>query len=452
MRMNWWGDRARRVCLAVIGVALAAAPGGCAYKMIETPYVSYREAGRAIYANVPEGLRTPEIPVIYVTDRESSGSDERGPVYTYGRSPRMAYGIAHISPGKGVTWEQLVEDSVSARRSRTYSPKVVKVEELGTIEPTTKLLEASEGRLAVRPGAAEEMDAEREQFYRVLSRYLDHSDRKEVVVFVHGYNNTFDDAVLRIAEAWHLSGRQGVPIVYSWPAGSGGLKGYAYDRESGEFTIVHLKMLLMMLARCPQVEKVHLVSHSRGTDVATTALRELHAECRGALEIGPVSQALGLTPVEIQGGPRSTREILKLATLVLAAPDLDSQVFVQRFFGENLLAAADRTIIYFSEEDSALGLADWLFRSRRRLGAMRLDDFTPEARALALQLGQLQFINCRVRGYDSHSYILQHPAALSDIILALRDGRTPGAEHGRPLTQPFPGMWEMEPDYLKPKN
>ena len=39
--------------------------------------------------------------------------------------------------------------------------------------------------------------------------------------------------MLVIAELWHFLGRQGVPILYTWPAGFGGLRGYTRDRESG---------------------------------------------------------------------------------------------------------------------------------------------------------------------------------------------------------------------------
>jgi hypothetical protein len=48
----------------------------------------------------------------------------------------------------------------------------------------------------------------------------------------------------------------------------------------------------------------------------------------------------------------------------------------------------------------------------------------------------------------SHSYAFTHPAALSDLILVLRDGRPPGPEHGRPLAQPSEGIWELTDDYL----
>ena len=73
--------------------------------------------------------------------------------------------------------------------------------------------------------------------------------------------------MLVIAELWHFLGRQGVPILYTWPAGFGGLRGYTRDRESGGFTIFHLKQFLRLLASTPELEELNIIAHSRGTDV-----------------------------------------------------------------------------------------------------------------------------------------------------------------------------------------
>ena len=111
-----------------------------------------------------------------------------------------------------------------------------------------------------------------------LSARLARTPVKDVYVFVHGYNNDFQNSVVTIAQLWHFLGRQGVPIAYSWPAGHGGLlRGYTYDRESGVFTVYHLKQMLRVIAACPDVRKAHLIAHSRRTAVLTSALRELLA-------------------------------------------------------------------------------------------------------------------------------------------------------------------------------
>ncbi len=444
----------RRTSLIAVLMTGAAVLAACSAKLIPTPYVMYGEAGRQVYAATPQRFQTPEIPVFYVSDRAVKGADERGPKYTYGRNRGMEFGTATVTLGRGVTWDQLVQDSTTGDRSRSYEPRVSKIEQQGTIPPTMQILHVEDGRLRPTPDGVQQMHAAQEALIAALSPWLEGSRRKEAIVFIHGFNNTFDDAIIRTAEGWHMAGRQGIPIAFSWPAGSGGLRGYTQDRESGEFAGVHLKVLLVTLARCPQIEKIHVVSHSRGTDVATTALRELNAEARGHLHSGGLAALLLNKEASSITDRREPYELLKIETLVLAAPDMDMEVFAQRFFGENVIRAANRTLIYSSEEDEAIGLATWLFRSKRRLGSMHPDDIPAEYRPMFGRLTALEFISCDVKTsgmVGSHSYVLQHPSALSDLILALRDGKRPGAENGRPLELKDECVWVLENDYLKPK-
>jgi esterase/lipase superfamily enzyme len=103
-----------------------------------------------------------------------------------------------------------------------------------------------------------------EQVRQEIRQRLALTQRQAAYVYVHGYNNTFEDGALVVAEFWHFLGRQGVPILYTWPAGIGGLRGYTYDRESGEFTLFHLKQFLRVLASIPELEELHIIAHSPG--------------------------------------------------------------------------------------------------------------------------------------------------------------------------------------------
>ncbi len=425
--------------------------GACSEKLITSPYVMRGEAGRRTYASLDPALQTPEINVVYVTDRGPTPPDKSGPRYGHERSDLTSYGNATVELSPRPTWDELVEISTSGQRSRSYTLRVSRVEERGRFTPITEYMEVKGNRIGGKIGARDAIDAENRAFGDVLRERLVRTDRKEVVIFIHGFNNSFDDAVIRLAQAWHFSGRRGVPIVYTWPAGFGGLAGYAYDRESGEFTVVHLKLLLRAVAACPEVEKMHIVSHSRGTDVATTALRELNAEFRGMSGKSLFSTLVpeSSSPVVPPDFPTAA-EVLKLGTVVLAAPDLDVDVFRQRFFGENLVGVADRFVLYFSKEDEALGLANWLFSGRSRIGSLHVKDLKPAALTVFASLPRLEVINCEVSGFTTHAYVFQHPAALSDLILVLRDGATPGAHNGRPLSSPEIGVWEMDNTYLRP--
>lgn len=438
-----------RLIVGCLASASALGLSACQETMIPTPYVMYGEAGRQEFERVPAELRHADIPVLYVTDRLAERVGANGPEYGCKRNPSMEFGVATVRLGEEVEWDQLVADSTSGKRSRTYVPRVVKIEKTGGFKALPQRLDAYDGRARLKPGSYAEMLVEQEQLFQLVTRWSAYHHSDEALVFIHGFNNTFDDAAKRLAQAWHVGGRQGVPIVYTWPGGSGGIKGYAYDRESGEFTNVHLKMFLMTLAKCAQIRKIHIVSHSRGTDVAVTALRELHSEVRG-LERMSFLVADEVMAQNSEFIPTPTYERLKIDTLVLAAPDLDMEVFAQRFFGENAIQSARRVIVYFSAEDSALSLSDWLFRSKRRIGDLHLDDIPVQSRHLFGQITALQLINCKVTGGSSHAYVMQHPAALSDLLLVLKGDAPPGAEHGRPLTQPFEGVWEMDNEYLRP--
>lgn len=146
-----------------------------------------------------------------------------------------------------------------------------------------------------------------------------------------------------------------MPIVYTWPAGYPGLFGYTYDRESGGFTIYHLRQALTLIPSMPEVEKIHLIAHNRGTDVAVAAVRELTIAARAA----------GINP----------RKKFKIHNLVLAAPDLDVQVAQQRIAGEKLAYSAHRFTIYTSPADQAIGIASKLFASPRgRIGTLGLEN------------------------------------------------------------------------------
>src|SRR6266496_631823 len=311
---------------------------GCERYLVATPNVLlHRDCCRTV-DDCPQCCQTPEMEVIYATDRASAKSTPQGPIYGYERAKWLAFGTVKVALDPRPTWQQLRADSLVRSRQRDYKLHVGAIEEQGRFTFVVDKMRPGEFGLEVDPRAYVEFDHQARVFHNLLRQRLAQSPQKDVFIFVHGFNTGFDDSVFRPAEVWHFLGRVGVPIAYTWPAGFPDLRGYAYDRESGEFTIFHLKNFIRTVAACPEVERIHLIAHSRGTDVTISALRELHIEF----------QAKGLATVDV----------LKLENLVLAAPDLDEDVFMQRFGAENLLQAAKRTTIYASSGDKAIELAD----------------------------------------------------------------------------------------------
>ncbi len=414
----------------VFGAITLLALASCGRVMVGTPIVTARTSEP--YAAVPPALRTASAEILYVTDREPAPTERRPVWYGFNRSPSQAYGLCEVRFGDGLTWDELAAQTSTARRTRAIPIGVGRVTELGRLPSVNQTLfyDDQAGVLNEDPQITRERFQKRDDFYRVLGERLALTPKKEVFVFVHGVANSFGDAMFAIAQLWHFAGRQGVPIVYSWPAGAPGLlRGYTRDRESGEFTVFHLKSFLVALGKAPGVEKVHLIGHSRGTDVVITALRELHIAFTAA----------GLR----------TRDELRLANLMLAAPDLDAQVMSQRFTAERVNLAARRTTMYVSRYDKAIGLADWLFRSWRRIGQLRFDDIPEASRRTLENIPGFTIIDVTFRSAGhGHSYFYDDPRVASDVILLLGGDRPPGAEHGRPLTKKAEGWWELDEDYL----
>ncbi|WP_254016398.1 alpha/beta hydrolase, partial [Mesorhizobium escarrei] len=42
--------------------------------------------------------------------------------------------------------------------------------------------------------------------------------KRQVLIFVHGYNNSYADAVFRFAQIVHDSGTDAAPILFTWPS------------------------------------------------------------------------------------------------------------------------------------------------------------------------------------------------------------------------------------------
>lgn len=407
---------------------VAALLVGCASdaNLPVAPNVLRDGSGSAQLKALPPSQQTTDMQIMYITDRAAEKKKDGSITYGYRRAPHVSYGTTTVSFEQSPSWNELVRYSGSPSDRERYEMKVTSVRELGQFAPTLDRLTAKDGKLVIGNMEAEEKETLNAQ--QALARVMAKYPQKDVYIFVHGFNNTFYDAVLRMAGIWHYIGRRGMPIVYTWPAGHGGLFGYFYDRESGEFTIYHLKRTLRIIAGCPAVERIHIIAHSRGTDVATTALRELNEYYIGA----------GKDP-QVE---------LKLQTLALAAPDLDKDVFAQRFGSEGLANIAAQVVIYGSGEDSAIAFARKLFGSSGRMGSFDPAKASPAMLDKLNQAPTIQFVRTEVSGFStSHAYMFANPAAMSDLVLLLRDQKQAGAANGRPMKHNM-GWWGLDNKYF----
>lgn len=418
--------------MAMLCVAAAISAAACSSRtaLMPTPTV-YTNPEWNPFADVPPALQGDTISVLYVTDRVPTGEQPGHWDYGSERSRSAAFGEAKVRLGDGASWDEVVAASRTSQRRAEVFLSMDSVEQLGRFAPTPPSLVPVDmvKQAADASGASANSGAETpHKFVEELKRRLAMTPRKEVYVFIHGFANSFNDSVFTIAELWHFLGREGVPMAYSWPCGSGGVRDYLYTIFSGQFTNYHLKQTLRLIASVPEVEKIHLIAHSRGTDVCTTAVRELYLETRGT--------------------PGETAK-LKLGSAVLAAADLDLDVLIEMNVTEGIGRAVDTTATYICHADKALAFSNWLSLGAMRLGDVQSGILTPQELEMLRTSKKVQFVDARVGGLGllGHSYVHDHPAVSSDMILYLRYGLPPGEEFGRPLGTEEAGFWNVYDDY-----
>ena len=177
-------------------------------------------------------------------------------------------------------------------------------------------------------------------FFSSLSRSVAKSEQKEVFVFIHGYNVTFEDAARRTAQLAHDLGFQGAPILYSWPS-KGKRRGYTSDETTVTWFTPHLRAFLSDLTVKSGASKIHLIAHSMGNRALADALCSLTAETAA--------------------DKPSFRQV------VLTAPDIDADTF--KALAVAIRPTAERLTMYSNPFDKALVLSRAFHGGYTRAGA-----------------------------------------------------------------------------------
>ena len=178
---------------------------------------------------------------------------------------------------------------------------------------------------------------------------------RDVLVYVHGFNTSYDEARFRLAQITTDGRFGGVQLLFTWPA-SGSLFDYEAAKESASSSRDALAQTLMELGDLPDVGRIHILAHSMGSWLTMEALRQ---------------DAIAGKP-DLNG---------KLGDVMLAAPDIDVNVF------RNQMSKLDPSHIsvLVSANDRALSLSRRLAGDRQRVGA--LDPRNPADQSVLDRLG-----------------------------------------------------------------
>ena len=165
------------------------------------------------------------------------------------------------------------------------------------------------------------------EWFAALQQAIDEpAAQKRLIIFIHGYATTFNEAHMDAAEVRALAGENVPVVVLHWPS-RGAVSGYINDRASIAWAQDRMTRTIARLL--PMADDVSLVSHSLGAQAVLNAVIALDRK-----------------------GAAGSENIKRIA---LASPDIDRhQALRAGGTVDQVLTDRRKVLIYASERDKAL--------------------------------------------------------------------------------------------------
>lgn len=183
------------------------------------------------------------------------------------------------------------------------------------------------------------------QFHQEVNARLRTSSKHNVYVFVHGFNNNFQESLFRIAQVAADTQVDGPVILFSWPSFANVI-GYVGDKDSVAYSRDYLAKLLIDLAADPSVNRIGVLAHSMGGWLTVETLRQLRLTGR--------------------------QSVLNRLNVVLAAPDIDIDLFRQQL---RVIGPMQKPMtLLVAKNDQALAISSMLGQAKVRVGNIDVAD------------------------------------------------------------------------------
>ena len=245
-----------------------------------------------------------------------------------------------------------------------------------------------------------------QRFLRDLKKDLAASQEKKLLIFVHGYNVTFENAARRTAQLKHDLEFQGEAVFFSWPS-RGKLIGYWADEKEVQTAEPFLQEFLTTVVKKSDARKIYIIAHSMGNRAFTSVFPKVRDSLNGA---------------------QSVKEIM------LAAPDINAKVFT-RDIAPKITSPGHGTTLYCSSKDKALW-ASWLihfFHSRAGQHPAELPG-TESVDASSVDTSVLGL---------GHSYYAEQSNLLKDMNKLINGQRAPQRTETLELMKQRQAAWEL---------
>jgi esterase/lipase superfamily enzyme len=232
-------------------------------------------------------------------------------------------------------------------------------------------------------------------FWAQIKRQLDSLELadRDAVIFVHGYNVSFEGAAIRAAQIGVDLAVTGAMAFFSWPS-RGTKRAYTTDEASIEASELHMTNFMVEFAQRSGAAKIHIIAHSMGNRGVLRAVNRIASQAEQRTQV-PFDQ------------------------IILAAADVDAETF------RNLCSAysrvSRRTTLYVSSRDRAVEASKWLH------------DF-PRAGLLPPVLVTTGIDTINVTNADltmlGHGYVAEAREVLTDMHTLLAHGDPPQQRFG----------------------
>ncbi|WP_299471221.1 alpha/beta hydrolase [uncultured Roseibium sp.] len=188
--------------------------------------------------------------------------------------------------------------------------------------------------------------------------------KREVFLFIHGYNTLFPEALYRFVQVVHDGDIEAVPVLFTW-ASRGKLQDYVYDLNSAAIARQALAETMLQLSKS-NAEKITVLAHSMGNWL--------------------------LMETAIQSSPAQRKALEgKVDVAILAAPDIDIDLFKAQL--RKLGTPANPYVVVVSRDDRALRLSRAIAGGKERVGAYSNDAELAELGAIVIDVTELDSLD-----------------------------------------------------------
>ena len=308
-------------------------------------------------------LRYHLVRVYYATNRRPAAETD-APAHYSGERGKLSYGVVNVALPAG------------HRTGELEAPSILRLEFSAT--PDKHVVLQSIDELSAGAWRSE------------IAKRASALGNPGILVFVHGYNTTFDDAALRAGQLAFDLKFAGPTVLFSWPSRAATLE-YTFDEQSAEWSVPDLQAVLQALISITPHTPVYVIAHSMGNRVFLRSFKAL-------LESDPTA--------------RTT-----VKQIVLAAPDIDADVFT-RELAPAVLGQGPRVTLYASSNDKALAASRDVHGGYRRLG---------ESGKNLVVLQGLDTVDASTVSTEflGHSYYGDSDAVVSDLKYVIRKSLPP---------------------------